>query len=140
DGHLDGRLAMPLRVVDEITNHSTQQRRISKYDYRLSCDGAVVVPRAFLSRERTQIYFLTDIQLPGSVEAACEKYFVHQLFEFGDISRELLLTFGRRFSELNTEPYAGERGPQLMRCMGKKTLVSIDQIFDPGSSLIEALR
>src|SRR5262249_39339237 len=26
-----------------------------------------------------------------------------------------------------------------MRCMGKKTLVSIDQIFDPGSSLIEAL-
>src|SRR5262249_4570097 len=117
---------MPLRVV-EIANHSTQQCRISKYDYRLSCDGAVVVPCAFLGRERTQVHFLTNIQLPGRVKAACEKYFVHQLFEFGDISRELLFAFGRRFSELNTEPYAGERGPQLMRCMGKKTLVSIDQ-------------
>ena len=107
DGHLNGWLAMQAGVFDEVANHSTHQHRIPTYHHRHSFDAAVVVPRAFLGRERGQVNFLPNIQLLGRVEAACEKYFVHELVELSDISLKLQFAFGSRLNELKTEPYAG---------------------------------
>ena len=95
DGHLNGWLAMQLGIFDEVADHSTQQHRISAHHDRLSFDAAIVVTRAFLGRERGQVNFLTNIQLLGRVEAAGEKYFVHELVELGDISLKLQFAFGR---------------------------------------------
>src|ERR1700730_8000513 len=81
DGYLNGWLAMQAGVFDEVANHSTHQHRIPTYHHRHSFDAAVVVPRAFLGRERGQVNFLPNIQLLGRVEAACEKYCVHELVE-----------------------------------------------------------
>jgi hypothetical protein len=108
-------------------------------DYGSVFDATVVVSRTFLSRERSQIRFRTNIQLLGRVETTGEKYVVNELIELADISLQLQFAFGSRFNEFKTEPYAGKRGSQLMRRMGEQNFVSIDQAFDAGGSLIEVL-
>jgi hypothetical protein len=95
---------MQLGVFDEVPYHSTQQHWIPANHYWLSFDATVVVSRAFLGGERSQIHFLTNIQLLRRVEPTCKKYFVHELFELGDISLKLEFAFGSRLNELNTEP------------------------------------
>jgi len=130
---------MQLGVFDQVADHSTQQQWIPTHRYRFSFDATVVVSRTFLSRERSQIRFLTNIQLLGRVETTGEKYVVNELIKLVDISLQLQFAFGSRFNEFKTEPYASKRGSQLMRRMGEQNFVSIDQAFDAGGSLIEAL-
>ena len=75
----------------------------------------------------------------GRVETTGEEYVVNELIKLADISLQLQFAFGSRFNEFKTEPYASKRGSQLMRRMGEQNFVSIDQAFDAGGSLIEAL-
>jgi hypothetical protein len=106
DGHLNGWPAMKLGIFDEVADHSTQQHGIPAHHDRLTFDAATVVSRAFLGRERGQVRVLTSIQLLGRLQAAGEKYFIHELIELGDVSLELQFALRRRPDELETEPYA----------------------------------
>src|SRR5262249_44200543 len=140
DGHLDGRLAMEFRIFDQVADHSTQQHRIPAYHDRLCFEGAVVVSRAFLSRQCRQVDVLTNIQLLGGVEAADKQDLIYEVVEFGDISLELRFAFGMCCNQLEPEPDPRQRCSQLVGCIGEQHLMRIDQAFDPSCCLIEALR
>ena len=102
-------------------------------------DAAILVARAFLGRERDQLDALAHIETLGRVEAAEQQDLVHELVELGDVSRQLRPALRVRLDQLETEPDAGERRPQLMRRIGEQQLVGVDQALDPRGGLIEAL-
>src|ERR1700704_4613656 len=139
DGYFDGWLAMKLGIFDEVADHSAQQRRVSVDGHWPCFHGAIVVARAFLGGEGGQVDVLTNVQLFGRIEAADQKDLIDGLVEFGDVLLELRFTFRRTAGELETEPDARQRRPQLMRRIGEQHLVRVDQALDASGGLVEAL-
>src|SRR5262249_50304115 len=119
DGYFGGWLAMEFRIFQEVADHSTQQHRVPAYDDWLCFDATIVISRTLLDRERGQVDVLVNIQLLGGVEAADEQDLVHELVELGDISLELSFAFGMRRNQLESEPDASQRRPELMGRIGE---------------------
>ena len=125
---------MRLRIIRR------SKRRVAVHRHRLSLDAAILVARAFLGRERDQLDALAHIETLGRVEAAEQQDLVDELVELGDVSRQLRPALRVRLDQLETEPDAGERRPQLMRRIGEQQLVGVDQALDPRGGAIEAFR
>ena len=140
DADRDRRLAVTLRIFEEVADHPAQQRRVAAHRHGLAFEAAIRVVRAFLCRERDEVDRLIDVELVGGLEPAGEQNLVDQLVELGDVALELRLASGLDGCELETELNARERGAQLVRRIGEQHPVGAQEALDPGRRVVEALR
>ena len=91
---LDRRHAVPLRIVDEIAYHPTQQRWVTKHDDRGACDGALLVSGSLLGRKRKQINLLMPIDTLTGLQPARKQDLLDQTIELRDVEFQLLLASG----------------------------------------------
>ena len=107
DCHLDGRLAVALRVFYEIADHSSQQQQVATHHDWAALHGTILVSRAFFGRERSEVDVLAHVQLIGCIETAHEQDLVHELVELGDVLGQRRLALGLRVDQFEAEPQAG---------------------------------
>ena len=117
-----------------------QQPRIATHDHGRAVERALLVARAFLSRERQKIDLLVGLELANRIEPARQQDFVDQLIELGDVLRQLdlALRIDLLLRQLQPQADARERGAQLMRGIGQQQLVRADQLLDARRGLVEA--
>lgn len=150
--HLDPhrKFAVATSILEQIANETAQQAGVAPDGNRLTLRSAVIM-RAFLNGEREQIDLLAG-PLPTlprkrgearmgelGIEPARQQNFLDQEIEFGDIAFELrlVLRIALLLEQLNPEPDARKRRPQLVRGIGQQHAMSIDQFLDARGRAVE---
>src|SRR5262249_35342065 len=140
--HLDGRRAVALRVLEEISDQTPQQSRIAAHDDRPAIELNALVAGAFLCGEREQVHVFLSLETFHRVEAAGEQDLVDQRVELGDVLLEagLALRVGVLLHQLHRHADASERRAQLVRSVGEQRLVRPNQLLDAARRAVEAVR